>query len=120
VGVGGGVGVEVEVVVGEITAGSAGRRGIGMYQDKDTGLYHFQGNELEDAMKWLWSELLSMSFIGRIELTWRIWTKNPPKWIGYKNPDYYRKKSLAVLNKMAGKTEVQDEGRSSEVGGSVF
>jgi len=48
-----------------------------MRQDKDTGAFHFSGDEDEVAMRWLWSCLLDTSFWGKVELTWRIWFKKP-------------------------------------------
>lgn len=46
---------------------------------KNYGIFRFKGSEDDDAFIYIWTCLLDTSFWGRIELTWRIWTKRPPK-----------------------------------------
>jgi hypothetical protein len=76
-----------------------------MNQDKDTGAFHFSGDEDEVAMRWLWSCLLDTSFWGRVELTWRIWFKKPPAFVGYKKPEVYQKICQELLQGLEKKVE---------------
>ena len=74
-----------------------------MYQDKITGAFHFQGNETGDALRYVWTLLMDLSFKGRLETVLRIIFKRPPNFVNYKKPEYYTKQSLQELNRMAGK-----------------
>ena len=46
--------------------------------DYQRGVYHFKGGEDHIAFRWMWTCLTDTSLWGRIVLTWRIWTKQPP------------------------------------------
>ena len=74
-----------------------------MYQDKITGAFHFQGNETDDALRYVWTLLMDLSFWRRLETVLRILFKRPPDFVEYKNPTYYTKESLKKLNEMAGR-----------------
>ncbi len=52
-----------------------------MYHDRITGAFHFQGNETEDALKYVWALLMDLSFKGRLETVLRIIFKRPPNFV---------------------------------------
>lgn len=74
-----------------------------MYQDKITGAFHFQGDEDEDALRYVWTLLMDLSFKGRVETILRILFKRPPIFVGYKKPEHFNTESLKKLNEMAGR-----------------
>jgi hypothetical protein len=74
-----------------------------MHQDKITGAYVFNGSEHEDVMRYMWSCLRDLSFMGMIETILRIIFKRPPKWVGLKSVEEYQTQATAELNRMAGK-----------------
>ena len=72
-----------------------------MYQDKITGAFHFEGDETGDVLIYVWTILMDLSFWGRIETILRIIFKKPPDFVGYKTPEYYRKKSFEELTRLS-------------------
>ena len=72
-----------------------------MFQDETTGAFHFKGDEGSVAERYIWSCLMDLSWYRIIEVIFRIVFKCPPKWVGYKNPEYYQEKSFKKLKEMA-------------------
>ena len=73
-----------------------------MHQQRLTGAFIFQGGESEDVDRYLWATLMEQRFTRKIEIFFRMVFKKPPKNVGYKQPEYYKKLSLEELNRMAG------------------
>uniref|UniRef100_A0A6M3LRJ8 Uncharacterized protein n=1 Tax=viral metagenome TaxID=1070528 RepID=A0A6M3LRJ8_9ZZZZ len=73
-----------------------------MHQNKTTGLFHFDGDEHEDVMRYIWTCFMDLSWHGMLETILRIIFKKPPKWVGYEKPDIWRQRALNELNRMAG------------------
>jgi len=73
-----------------------------MRQDEITGAFEFNGAEHDDVMKYMWAVFMDLSWYRIIEIIFRIVFKRPPKWVCYKPPEYYIRKSTDELNRMAG------------------
>jgi len=52
-----------------------------MKENRDIGVFIFEGGEDEVAMRWMWTCLCDLTWHGMIETILRIIFRKPPKWV---------------------------------------
>lgn len=70
-------------------------------KETEYGVFIFDENENNIALRWVWSCLIDLSFFGKIETIIRIIFEKPPKQVGCLSVKEGQQKALDLLEEMA-------------------
>ena len=59
-------------------------------RETDYGIFIFEGEELDIAMRWMWGCLCDLSFKGKIEVIIQVIFYCPPKFIYKETPNHVK------------------------------